>query len=112
MMLDGYGKRGAGEGGGRWLAANGGKFTATSRVVKGKIDGTDTRRGECGLGTAIQAHCSDHLPAALMALTARGRRRAGFTPPLAAAAPQRPYDNQMKCLSRIKKKKKNLAPSY
>lgn len=25
---------------------------------------------ECGPGTAIQAHCSDHVPAELMALTA------------------------------------------
>lgn len=52
-----------------------GKFTATSRVVKGKIDKTDTRRAECGLGTAIQAHCSDHVPATLMALTASRAER-------------------------------------
>lgn len=63
------------------------KFTATSRVVKGKINTTDTRGAECGLGTAIQAHCSDQVPAELMALTAsrdenerdreRRRRRGG-----------------------------------
>lgn len=93
----------------RWAVATGGKFIATSRVVKGKIDGTDTRRAECGLGTAIQARCSDRLPAALMALTARGRRRAGFPPLLAAAAaPQQPYDNQMKCLPYLEKKTKTL----
>lgn len=46
------------------------KFTATSRVVKGKINTTDTRGAECGLGTAIQAHCSDQVPAELMGLTA------------------------------------------
>lgn len=53
-----------------WRLQTAGKFTATSRVVKGKINKTDTRRAECGLGTAIQAHCSDHAPTTLMALTA------------------------------------------
>lgn len=65
-------RRGGGGGGVvvSWRQQRVGKFTETSRVVKGKIDKTDTRRAECGLGTAIQAHCSDHVPATLMALTA------------------------------------------
>lgn len=54
-----------------WQLGSPRKFTATSRVVKGKINTTDTRGAECGLGTAIQAHCSDQVPAELMALTAR-----------------------------------------
>lgn len=58
-----------------WRLQRVGKFTATSRVVRGKIDKTDTRRAECGLGTAIQAHCSDHVPATLMALTASRAER-------------------------------------
>lgn len=73
-----------------WRRQTVGKFTATSRVVKGKIDKTDTRRAECGLGTAIQAHCSDHVPATLMALTASraededGHSR-GWVPPLSSS---------------------------
>lgn len=68
---------GGGVGGGFacWRLQTVEKFTATSRVVKGKIDKTDTRRAECGLGTAIQAHCSDHVPATLMALTASRAER-------------------------------------
>lgn len=117
-MISRGGDVGRVEGGGgaarwrQWAAATGGKFTATSRVAKGKIDGTDTRRAECGLGTAIQVHCSDHLSAALMALTARGRRRAGIPPPLAATAPQRPYGNHMKCPPYFKKKKKKISHSH
>lgn len=78
MEVGGCGERwGRGVGGGFacWRLQTVGKFTATSRVVKGKIDKTDTRRAECGLGTAIQAHCSDHVPATLMALTASRAER-------------------------------------
>lgn len=66
----------------RWRLRTVGKFTATSRVVKGKIDKTDTRRADCGLGTAIQAHCSDHAAATLMALTASPCSERGDGPPL------------------------------
>lgn len=89
-----------------WQLGTTRKFTATSRVVKGKINTTDTRGAECGLGTAIQAHCSDQVPAELMGLTAsrvRERERGGggrtaSTSRFRSAALRWPYVNEIKCV--------------